>query len=102
MTTNRPSRPVTAQSTELAAALLVTRDDELVTAVREINDQVGTMTYELEDADPGWDGMGWDRGAGRTAAADAEPAPRARRRWDDAFAAGHAQPRRRAGVALRG
>ncbi len=58
MTADRPNRAATVRSTERAAALLVTLDDELVTAVREINDQVGTMSYELEDADPGWDQIG--------------------------------------------
>lgn len=53
-----PSRMTTARSTERAAALLVSRDDELVAAVREINDQVDTVSYELDGADPGWDRIG--------------------------------------------
>jgi len=47
-----------AQPTDRAAALLVSRDQELIAAVREINGLVSTVGYEQEDDDPGWERIG--------------------------------------------
>lgn len=53
-----PNSMPTPRPTERAAALLVTRDAELVAAVHEINDHVDSMTYEPESTGPGADRIG--------------------------------------------